>query len=43
MDSSEAVEIYKLWRKLGSDDSIVNGNTDRAFNLAMGFKFRNKK
>jgi hypothetical protein len=42
-DRSEAPQLYDLWRKLGSDISIIKGNTDQNFDLAMGFESRNKK
>lgn len=42
-DRSEAPQLYDLWQKLGSDVSILKGNTDQSFDLAMGFESRNKK
>jgi hypothetical protein len=42
-DRSEAPHLYDLWRKLGSELSIINNNTDLGFSLAMGFDSRNKK
>lgn len=35
--------LYNLWRQLGSSASIITGNTDQSFDLAMGFDPRNKK
>lgn len=40
---SEALQLYDLWRKLGSDASIIKGNTDQKFYLATGFKSRSTK
>jgi hypothetical protein len=43
IDRTEAPHLYNLWRQLGSSSSIITGNTDQSFDMAMGFTPRNKK
>jgi hypothetical protein len=43
IDRTEAPHLYNLWRQLGSSSSIITGNTDQSFDMAMGFSPRNKK